>query len=135
MMEFTLNCVMLSKTVDSLNTTGHDRNDRIPKKMKRQKSNVLLNTLLTSKRVVVYSRVSTQDQDARNQIGQLKDYAAAQRWDVVDVITDVCSGATSASDRAGLTKVMTLAHQRHFDILLFWSLDRFSREGRRKTIG
>jgi predicted site-specific integrase-resolvase len=43
--------------------------------MKRQKTNVLLNTPLTAKRVVVYSRVSTQDQDARNQIGQLKDYA------------------------------------------------------------
>src|ERR1039457_2604928 len=120
--------------VVSLNRKHEDETSRIPKKMKRQKSNVLLNAPSTAKRVVVYSRVSTQDQDARNQIGQLKDYAAAQRWDVVDAITDVCSGATSASERAGLNEVMTLAHQRRFDILLFWSLDRFSREGSRKTI-
>jgi putative DNA-invertase from lambdoid prophage Rac len=34
----------------------------------------------------------------------------------------------------GIGEVLTLAHQKRFDVLLFWSLDRFSREGSRKTI-
>jgi putative DNA-invertase from lambdoid prophage Rac len=103
--------------------------------MKHQKPNVLFSSPSAAKRVVIYGRVSTQDQDARNQIRQLKGYAAAQGWQVVDAITDTCSGATAASERDGLGKVLILAHQRRFDILLFWSLDRFSREGSRKTIG
>lgn len=97
-------------------------------------TDVFLNTSSTGKRVLIYSRVSTADQDVQNQIAQLKGYADAQGWQVIDAITDTCSGATTVSERAGLGKVMTLAHQRRFDILLFWSLDRLSREGSRKTI-
>jgi putative DNA-invertase from lambdoid prophage Rac len=104
-------------------------------KPKPRKADVLLNAPAAGKRVLIYSRVSTADQDAENQVAQLRGYAAAQGWSVVDAITDTCSGATAASERAGLGKVMTLAHQRRFDVLLFWSLDRFSREGSRKTIG
>lgn len=66
---------------------------------------------------------------------QLRNYAQAQGWLVVDALTDTCSGSKSATERDGLGKVMALAHQRRFDLLLFWSLDRFSREGSRKTIG
>ncbi len=124
----------LRKTDDSLNVTSSGKNRRIPKKLGPQNSDVFLNSGSGVKRVLVYSRVSTADQDVQNQIRQLKEYAAAQNWNVVDVVTDVCSGATSASTRVGLSKVLTLAHQRRFDILLFWSLDRFSREGSRKTI-
>jgi DNA invertase Pin-like site-specific DNA recombinase len=126
---------LLSKTNDSLNVTGDEENGKIPKKMKPQKPDVFLNTESKRNRVLIYGRVSTQDQDARNQIGQLKEYAAAQNWDIVDVVTDTCSGAKDATERVGLSKVLTLAHQKRFDVLLFWSLDRFSREGSRKTIG
>ena len=104
-------------------------------KSKPQKADVLLNSQPAGKRVLIYSRVSTADQDAGNQIAQLRGYAAAQGWSVVDAITDTCSGSKDASERTGLGKVLALAHQRRFDILLFWSLDRFSREGSRKTIG
>lgn len=102
--------------------------------MKPQKGDLLFNTDAGVKRALIYGRVSTVDQDARNQTAQLKEYAAAQHWQIVDVLTDVCSGAKSASERDGLNKVLALAHQRRFDVLLFWSLDRFSREGSRKTI-
>lgn len=105
-----------------------------PQKSTPRKADVFLNASSTGKRVLIYSRVSTADQDAGNQIAQLRGYAAAQGWQVVDAITDTCSGATAASERTGLGKVLVLAHQRRFDILLFWSLDRFSREGSRKTI-
>jgi len=86
------------------------------------------------KRVVIYSRVSTTDQEVQNQTDQLREFARDHQWEVVDVITDVSSGGKSASERDGLNTVFTLAHQRKFDVLLFWSLDRLSREGSRKTI-
>jgi putative DNA-invertase from lambdoid prophage Rac len=83
---------------------------------------------------LIYGRVSTGDQDAGNQIAQLRQYATAQGWEVVDVITDVASGSKNATERAGLGKVLMLAHQKRFDVLLFWSLCRLSREGARQTI-
>lgn len=83
---------------------------------------------------IIYSRVSTEMQDTENQLIQLKEYASKQDWEIVDVKTDVCSGSKSANERSGLKQVFTLARQKQFDILLFWSLDRFSREGSRKTL-
>lgn len=87
-----------------------------------------------TKRVVIYARVSTSDQDARNQIPQLREYANNQGWRVVEELVDVASGSKSKDARRGLDNVFTLAHRRKFDILLFWALDRFSREGSRQTI-
>jgi DNA invertase Pin-like site-specific DNA recombinase len=86
------------------------------------------------KRAVIYARVSTQDQEIQNQTEQLKKYAEAQGWTVVDKVIDVASGSKGAKERPGMDKVFKLAHRREFDILLFWALDRFSREGSRKTI-
>jgi len=111
------------------------KNPQNPKESVLAKPDVSLNSTSGGKRALIYSRVSTSDQDVANQIAQLRAYAAAQCWQVVDVVADVCSGATAASEREGMSKVLALAHQRRFDILLFWSLDRFSREGSRKTIG
>jgi len=86
-------------------------------------------------KAIIYTRVSTKDQEAKNQIGELEAYAAKQGWEVLQVITDKLSGTKAAKDRPGLSKVMQLAAQKKFDVLLFWSLDRLSREGTRETLG
>jgi putative DNA-invertase from lambdoid prophage Rac len=83
---------------------------------------------------LIYTRVSTDDQTTENQINQLKEYAQKQEWEIAYVKTDVCSGSKAAEERAGLNEAFTLAHQKKYDVLLFWSLDRFSREGSRKTL-
>jgi resolvase-like protein len=83
---------------------------------------------------IIYSRVSTTDQTTENQILQLREYAEKQGWSIIDVKTDVCSGSKSADERSGLKEVFDLARRRKFDVLLFWSLDRLSREGTRKTL-
>ena len=44
------------------------------------------------------------------------------------------SGSKSSKERAGLDKVLKMAHQKKFDVLLFWSLDRLSREGTARTL-
>ncbi len=85
-------------------------------------------------RCVIYSRVSTDEQNTDNQIKELTEYAKRQEWSVVDIISDVCSGGKSALKREGLKKVFQLSRQRKCDVILFWSLDRFSREGSRQTL-
>jgi putative DNA-invertase from lambdoid prophage Rac len=87
------------------------------------------------KKTLIYARVSTADQETENQVSQLREYASGQGWQIADVVLDVCSGSKEAKDRAGLDRVFKMAHQRRFDVMLFWSLDRFSREGSRATIG
>ena len=86
------------------------------------------------KRTVIYARCSTLDQETANQIDQLKRYAEAQEWQVVSVLTDNVSGGKGVGDRKGLAQVFNLAHRRQVDVVLFWALDRLSREGSRKTI-
>ena len=87
------------------------------------------------KRCVIYARCSTKDQDTLNQVAQLREYAVLQKWTVVEEVVDVCSGGKDAREWPGLDGVFSMAHRREFDLLLFWALDRFSREGSRKTIG
>lgn len=100
--------------------------------VKRKGQNI--STHASIKSVVIYSRVSTGGQDCENQLAQLRQYAASQGWEVVGEYTDVVSGSASANARKGLGTVLTLAHRHKFDLLLYWSLDRLSREGSRKTI-
>lgn len=86
------------------------------------------------RRCLIYTRVSTFDQEAENQVGQLAEYARRQEWEVVDTIKDTCSGGKGATEREGLSRVFQMSHRKQYDILLFWSLDRLSREGSRRTI-
>jgi len=83
---------------------------------------------------IIYSRVSTTEQNLENQVNQLKSYAATQNWQVIKIITDISSGGKSAKERSGLNEVLQMSRKRQCDIILFWSLDRFSREGSRKTL-
>jgi DNA invertase Pin-like site-specific DNA recombinase len=87
------------------------------------------------KRIVLYARVSTKDkgQDTRNQLSQLRDFAAKQEWAIVREYIDHASG--KRSDNRPEFKAMLAAASRHeFDLVLFWSLDRFSREGVLETL-
>lgn len=85
-------------------------------------------------RAIIYARVSTTDQNPTNQIRELEAYAQKQGWEVLQVIRDKMSGTKSANDRAGLRKVLDGARQGKYDVLLFWSLDRLSREGTKETL-
>jgi DNA invertase Pin-like site-specific DNA recombinase len=80
-------------------------------------------------RVAIYGRVSTRDkgQDVENQLAQLREFSAKQGWEIVAEYTDNESG--SKSDRPQFQAMLKAASQRKFDLLLFWSLDRLSREG------
>lgn len=85
-------------------------------------------------RVSLYSRVSTKDkgQDVENQLSQLREFCSRQGWTIVHEYADHASG--KRSDREQFKLLFAAASRREFDIVLFWSLDRFSREGVYETL-
>lgn len=85
-------------------------------------------------RIAIYARVSTNKkaddpkrQETENQRRQLREYAERNGWVVTREYVDLESGTSSA--RREFEELFVDARQRHFDLVLFWSLDRFSREG------
>jgi DNA invertase Pin-like site-specific DNA recombinase len=84
--------------------------------------------------VAIYSRVSTDDkgQDPLNQLLQLRAFAEKQSWRIVREYTDRATGKNG--DRTQFQAMMRDAGRRKFDVLLFWSLDRLTREGTFKTL-
>lgn len=83
-------------------------------------------------RAAIYSRVSTAEQNAENQIGELEQFCQQQKFTIIHRYTDQASGAKS--DRAALLHMLDDARRHRFDVLVFWSLDRLSREGVLKTL-
>lgn len=83
-------------------------------------------------KIALYLRVSTEKQEVMNQELQLREFAQKQGWEVASVYQDWETG--SKSDRSGFRHMFTDASQRKFDLLLFWALDRLSREGALKTL-
>jgi DNA invertase Pin-like site-specific DNA recombinase len=83
-------------------------------------------------KVAIYARVSTDKQDTENQLAQLRDFAAKQGWQVTSEYCDYESG--SKSDRAEFQRMFADASKRRFDLVLFWALDRLSREGVLETL-
>lgn len=83
-------------------------------------------------RVAIYTRVSTDRQECENQTAQLREFAAKQGWTIIHEYSDVASGGKA--DRDGLKQMFADASQRKFDLVLFWALDRLSREGVLETL-
>ncbi len=82
--------------------------------------------------VALYVRVSTGRQESRNQVAQLRAFARKQGWKIVREYSDTDSG--SKADRKQFKRMFSDAAKREFDLVLFWALDRFSREGVSRTL-
>ena len=82
----------------------------------------------------VYARVSTRDkgQDFTNQLLALRQFALTQGWIIYREYVDQVTGSTD--ERPQFQQMFQDASQRRFDVLLFWSLDRLSREGVLETL-
>ena len=85
-------------------------------------------------KVAIYSRVSTKDQQADNQLLALHEFCRKSDYTIFEIYTDQVSGAKGEKDRTEFARLMADATKRKFDMVLFWSLDRFSREGAVKTL-
>ena len=91
-------------------------------------------------KAAIYVRVSTKprkeqakrrEQTTENQLPVLRQFAGAMGWTVVAEYEDRESGAKA--DRPQFKAMFAAAARHEFDVVLVWSLDRFSREGIGKT--
>ena len=89
----------------------------------------LSRTPLTTKRAILYGRISTCDgrQSVANQINELRGVAGRAGWHVVGTFTDEVSGAKGPKQRPGFQRVIDAITRREADIVAAWSIDRVSR--------
>src|SRR5919204_4442933 len=80
------------------------------------------------RRVAIYARVSTLDQDPQMQIRELRAYVKLRAFTIADEFIDHVSGATS--ERPELSKLWQAARARKIDTVLVWKFDRFARSTR-----
>jgi DNA invertase Pin-like site-specific DNA recombinase len=82
----------------------------------------------------ICARVSSKGgrHDTENQLRQLRVFAVSQSRTVVHEYVDRLSGKTA--DREQLQRMFQAAFIRGFGVLLFWSLDRLTREGTVATL-
>ena len=85
-------------------------------------------------RAAYYLRISTEAQDLDNQRGEIMPFIERRGWQLVHPFEDVMSGRKTEKDRPGFAAMLAAAHQRKFDIVVFWALDRLTREGTRATL-
>jgi DNA invertase Pin-like site-specific DNA recombinase len=86
--------------------------------------------------VAIYARVSTDDkgQTPDNQLLQLRAWCERMGYPVVREYVEHENGGKGAEYRKQLAAMFAGAARREFDLLLVWSLDRFSREGMAATV-
>lgn len=88
-------------------------------------------------RIALYARVSTKDrgQDYQNQLRELRAFVKRKHtegWRLTAEFVDEMSG--SRADRPAFKRMFEAASRKEFDLVAFWSLDRFSREGVLETL-
>ena len=79
------------------------------------------------KRCVIYSRVSTSGQEVENQIRLLRQIAEKKGYELVEVISEVVSGAKGRKDREGFDRLIKGSIKKEWDSILVWSVDRLGR--------
>jgi DNA invertase Pin-like site-specific DNA recombinase len=80
------------------------------------------------KRVAIYSRVSSGDQNVATQLCDLRPLAKARGYEIVAEYSDMISG--TKAKRPGLDKLMFDARRGRFDVVLVWAFDRMARSVR-----
>ena len=83
-------------------------------------------------RAALYVRVSTDKQEAENQLLQLRKYCNHGGYEIVEEYVDVMSGAELR--RPAYNKMFDGAGKYLFDVVVFWDISRFSRSGPTYTL-
>ena len=82
-------------------------------------------------RAAYYLRISTEAQELDNQRREIMPFIERRGWKLVHPFEDVMSGRKSEKDRPGFAAMLAAAHQRKFDIVVFWAFQRFTASGER----
>src|SRR6266568_4618381 len=78
-----------------------------------------------TKKVAIYTRVSTDEQKTDLQLMDLQEYVQKRGYTIYNIYEDIISGA--AKERKSLDQLMDDAKKRKFDIVLVWKFARFAR--------
>jgi DNA invertase Pin-like site-specific DNA recombinase len=78
-----------------------------------------------NKKVIIYSRVSTKEQNPQMQLDDLRNYVKARGLELVSEYVDIASGAKN--DRINYQKMLNDIRKRKADTVLVWRFDRISR--------
>lgn len=82
--------------------------------------------------VALYVRVSTDKQEAENQVIQLKEFCNRSNYAIKEIYIDIVSGKEES--RPQFDKLFLDAHKKLFSGVVFWDLSRFSRSGTLYTL-
>lgn len=77
-------------------------------------------------KVALYSRVSTNEQNAAMQLEELRAYCQRRQWQIAEEFTDTGVSGSKES-RPALNRLLYAAKRRKFDAVLVYRYDRFAR--------
>jgi DNA invertase Pin-like site-specific DNA recombinase len=80
-----------------------------------------------NRRIAIYARVSTIQQDTDAQITECRAYAQRCGYEVAGIYEDKISGVTSNNDRPELSRLLEDAFAQKFTAVVVYSIDRLGR--------
>ena len=80
------------------------------------------------KRAVIYTRVSSNDQNVETQLCDLRPLVSARGFEFVGEYSDKISG--TKAKRPGLDQLMSDARRGRFDVVMVWAFERMARSVR-----
>jgi len=83
-------------------------------------------------KAAIYARVSTDRQESLNQLGELRAFCERKGWQVAREYVD--EDVRGTAPKPQLEALLADAHQRRFDVAVFWALDRLTRAGVKDAI-
>ena len=97
------------------------------KNNKQDKLIKINSNLVYMKKVVIYTRVSTQGQEYERQLAELRDYAARMNYEVVEEFSKKVSGAKKVEEREALMSLLRYVEANKVDKVLIYECSRLSR--------
>ena len=80
------------------------------------------------RKVAIYTRVSTLDQNVSNQLLELLDHCSKMGWEIVKEYSDEgLSGTLSRLKRPALNALIKDAYRKRFDSVVCWDISRIGR--------
>ena len=80
------------------------------------------------RKVAIYTRVSTLDQNVSNQLLALRDHCSKMGWEIVKEYSDEgLSGTLSREKRPALNALIKDAYRKRFDSVVCWDISRIGR--------
>ena len=81
-----------------------------------------------TRKVAIYTRVSTLDQTVENQLIELRDHCSKMGWEIVKEYADKgLSGTLSRDKRPALNSLIKDGYRKKFDAVVCWDISRIGR--------